>query len=232
MKTVRSFPLALVVLIVLAPGILMTAQTAASKEPLEIVVAAYEALDKKTGFSATMLATNDSRKDTGTLFEVRVASADVYYSSLGSGADKFESVRVGRDQYTKEPGGKWTKSAEPATDSGDKAALIWSEFPREALKNVRALGNLDLNGAEMALYEFEIDEEVINRLVSERMGSKNVLPKSDLDHRVRIWIRPDGLPVKIEDVRRQSGSRGTIVSLKKVTNIKYDEKIVVEAPKI
>lgn len=233
MKAEKPILICITALLVAASAHFSIAQTDAASDPRAAVIAAYNALDSRTSFVATMLATNDSIKGTGTVLEMRMASSEVYYSSFGSGAYKFEGITIGNDEYSKEPGGKWTRSQkDPLAQLLTNLQRCLGDIPLAAMTNVQALGETHLAGLKTTLYRYEIDEEIVNRMIAARLGSKNALPKTDLDHTVKVWVGPDGLPVRIEDTRRQSGPRGRIDTLKKVTDIKYDEKVIVEAPKI
>jgi hypothetical protein len=232
MKAARSILAGFAVMLALAPYHFLPAQD--ETDAKDAVISALTVLNGVKSFIATTVATNDSIKGTGTIIEIRVAAPDKYYSVVAGHGEKFESITIGKDTYIN-LGKKWEKSSEDSFGRlVDAVQCAFGDIPRLAIKNAGFVGEENVGGAKTRLYRYDIDEEFINSEISKRLGSPaDKFPKPS-EHKARVWINFDGLPVKIEDVLISTGTkqRPAPVTLKKVTTLKFDEKVIVEAPKI
>ena len=137
----------------------------------------------------------------------------------------------GRQVY--EQRGKWTKSTDGSDGPINCLESVLGNITFEAIQNVQLVGEENLDGKKTVLYQYELDQDVINAAISKRLGSSTRLPSTYLDFKARIWIGADGLPVRIEDIQKAPGlKKGSIETLKKEMRLKFDQQVKVEAPKI
>jgi hypothetical protein len=217
----------LVALAVLANGNLAHGQARAAKTPKETVVNAFRAINRKTSLAASIDASNSSMKDFDSTVNIGIASPRAYYSNYVGGGSKFETIKIGDKEYSNNFG-KWTVKNDPMGSHGTNLQILFGDVWLSVIKNVKSLGDETVGDGKIAIYEYDVDEDALNAITSAKMGMPGKFPNQFLDHKMKVWINAEGLPVKTEDVRHKAGD----VTIRKVTTIRYDERVVVEAPLI
>jgi outer membrane lipoprotein-sorting protein len=137
--------------------------------------------------------------------EMKFVAPDRFYLKQGGN----EAIVIGKDSYVREEGGKWSKSKDDLSSLMEMSKGGMSEEIIKKIKNVRVIGDVNLEGKPTTLYEHKTDE---NRMLST----------------TKMWIsKESGLLLKSE--------RETIVSgkLQRLTIFfDYEKEVTIESPKI
>lgn len=136
--------------------------------------------------------------------EMKFLAPDRFYLKQGEN----EAIVIGKDSYIKE-NGKWVRSKEDLSGLMSLSRDTMSEEVIKKIRNVRVIGNVQVNGKETTLYEHKINEngvQITNKL----------------------WVAADsGLLMKSER-ETKIGNRLSRLSI----YFDYEKPVTIEAPKI
>lgn len=137
--------------------------------------------------------------------EMKFVAPDRFYLKQSGN----EAIVVGKDSYVREEGGKWKKSPDDLSSLMELSKGGMSEEVVKKIKNVRVIGDVNLDGKPTTLYEHKTDE---NRMLST----------------TKMWISKDsGLLLKSE---RETLINGKLQRL--TIFFDYEKPVSIESPKI
>ena len=147
----------------------------------------------------------------------------------------MQVIAVGGKTYI-QMGGKWQEA--PASINMAEMINKWKDMfgedKMDALKNIQSAGKETVDGKELAVYTYEIDQqaampEEMKKDMTDEMKKKVAEMKSE--NKAKIWIdEVKNLPVKMDMTMKMSAPKET--TSKVSVNYRYDEDVKIEAPKL
>ena len=208
------------------------AQQNQSLTPKEILRKSLKTLEDQKAWTGEMIASNDSTS-TSSKFLVEFLAPDksrVVWTFEGKII--LEGITIGQDDYVNLDG-KWEKSKKDKFDEFvNKINKLVDCVEEKYMGDVEFAGKELLDGIETDFYQYDYDVKGFMKDFMEKMQTGTKPPDRFEEMKVKVWINPQGLPVKFESVNKIEESKGKITTLKKTTTYRFDREIKIEAPKL
>lgn len=210
-------------------------ETVADADPKKTLTDSMRNLQQAESWIADVETSNDSMPDANARMNIKYAAPDNFEMNNETGGKKVQIVATGGATYL-QMNGEWRK----APDSVNMGQMInnWKEvFSEEklnAFKNIQFAGRETVNGKELTIYTYEIDQqaampEEMKREMNDEQKAK--LAEVEAENKAKVWIdEATKLPARMEMTMKMSKPQELTQKIK--VNYKYDEAVKIEAPKL
>ncbi len=208
---------------------------AADADPKTVLINSMKSLQTVDSWVADIDNSSEGLSMGNAKMQVKYAAPDNFQIETETAGNKMQIISVGKDTFM-QTGGKWQK----APDSVNMGQMMgsWREmFSDEkmaAFKNIESAGTETINGKELSVYTYEIDQQAampdeVKKQMTEEMLAKMAQVKSE--NRAKIWIdREKNLPARMEMTMKMSQPQQ--MTQKMAVNYRYDEAVKIEAPNL
>ena len=206
-----------------------------SADPKTVLVSSMKSLQSVDSWVADIDNSNDSSPMANAKMQVKYSAPDNFQIETETAGNKMQIISVGNETFV-QTNGKWQKA--PASINMGQMMGSWREmFSDEkmaAFKNIESAGTETIDGRELSVYTYEIDQQAampdaVKKQMTEEMLAKMAEVKSE--NRAKIWIdREKNLPARMEMTMKMSQPRE--MTQKMAVNYRYDETVKIEAPKL
>lgn len=209
--------------------------TKTSADPKEAIVGSMKNLQQAKSWVADVNMSGDSMPQGNLKMTIKYAAPDSFQMENNIGETKMQIIAVGGKTYM-QMGEKWQEA--PASVNMAEMINKWKDMfgedKMDAFKNIQSAGKETLNGKEMAVYTYEIDQqaampEEMKKDMTDEVKKKLAEMKSE--NKAKVWIdESKNLPVKMEMVMKMSTPKEMTQNVS--VDYKYDEEVKIEAPKL
>lgn len=206
-----------------------------TRDPKTVLVDSMKNLQTVESWVADIDNSSDASPTANVKMQVKYAAPDNFQIDTNAAGSNMQIVSVGADTFM-QMNGKWQKA--PASVNMAQMMGSWREmFSDEkmaAFKNIELAGKETIDGKELSVYTYEIDQqaampEAVKKQMGEEMLKKMAEVKSD--NRAKIWIDTNrNLPARMELTMKMSQPQA--MTQKMAVNYRYDEPVKIEAPKL
>ena len=218
-----------------ASGSTVATKESTETDPKAILISSMKNLQDVKTWVADVDTSSDASAQSAVKMQVKYAAPDNFQIVTESGVNKMQMISIGKDAFI-EANGKWQK-APPSVNIGQMInnwKEMYSEEKLAALKNIQPAGKETVNGKELSVYSYDIDQqaampEEAKKQMTDEMKAK--LAEVQSENKAKIWIdREKNLPVKLEMTMKMTKPQQVTQNMS--VNYIYDREVKIEAPKL
>lgn len=209
--------------------------TATSSDPKESLVNSMKNMQDAKAWIADVDMSGDSMPQGNMKMQVKYAAPESFQIETNMAENKIQIVSVGGKTYM-QMNGRWQEA--PSSINMGQMINQWKEMfdakKVDAFRNVQLAGKETVNGRELAVYTYEIDQQAaIPEEMKKDMNeeAKARLAEMKSENTAKVWIdEAKKLPVKMDMTMKMSKPKE--MTQKVSVNYKFDEEVKIEAPKL
>lgn len=210
-------------------------ETDGGSDPKAALLGSMKNLQDVKSWIAEMESSNDAAPNADVKMQIKYLAPDSFQIENNAAGNKMQIVAVGGKTYL-QMGGKW-QEAPASVDMGQMINNwrdMFSDQKLAAFKNIQAAGKETVDGRELAVYTYEIDQEKampdeIKKQMTDEAKTKIAEMRSE--NKAKMWIdEAKNLPAKMEMTMKMSNPQ--TMTQKLSVNYIYDREVKIEAPKL
>lgn len=210
-------------------------ENVADADPKTALVSSMKNLQDAKSWIADVDTSNDAAPQANVKMQIKYSAPDSFQVENNAAGKKMQIVTVGGKTYI-QMDGKW----QAAPDSVNMGQMInnmkemFSDEKLAAFRNIRAAGKETVDGKELTIYTYEIDQqaampEEAKKQMTDEMKAR--IAEVQSQNNVKIWIdEAKNLPAKMEMTMKMSKPKE--MTQKVSVNYIYDQEVKIEAPKL
>ena len=210
-------------------------ETTVSSNPQDALFSSLKNMQNAQSWVADVDISGDSMSHPQGKMNIKYAAPDSFQMENNMAAGKMQIISVGGKTYM-QMGGKWQQA--PAGINMGEMINKWKDMFNEnsfkSLKNVQSAGKETLNGKEMTVYTYEIDQDQAMPEEMKKEMSDDAKAKLDeikLQNNGKIWIdKEKNMPARLEMTIKTTKPKETTAKIN--VDYKFDEDVKIEAPKL
>ncbi len=210
-------------------------ETTSSANPRDVLFGALKNMQNEKPLVADVDISGDSMSHPQGKMNIKYAAPDSFQMENDMAGNKMQIISVGGETYM-QMGGKWQQS--PSGINMGEMITKWKDMFNEnsfkSLKNVKSDGKATLNGKEMTVYTFEIDQDQAMPEAMKKEMSDDTKAKLDeikSQNNAKIWVdEAKNLPARLEMTVKTTKPKETTAKIN--VDYKFDEDVKIEAPKL
>lgn len=210
-------------------------ETVANADPKTALINSMKGLQERQSWVADVETSGDAASNALGKMQIKYAAPDSFQIENNAAGNKMQIVAVGGKTYM-QMGGKWQQ----APDSVNMGEMIsnWKDmFNAEkmaAFKNIQAAGKETIDGRELAIYTYEVDQEkAMPEAMKKEMSdeAKAKIAEVQAENKGKIWVdEGQSLPMRMEMTMKMS--KPQTLTQKVAVKYIYDQEVKIEAPKL
>ncbi len=196
---------------------------------------ALKNLQNAQSWVAEAETSNDVAPQADVKMQIKYSAPDSFQIENNAAGDKMQIVAVGGKTYI-QTGGKW-QAAPPSVNMGQMINNwkdMFSDQRLGAFKNIESAGRETVDGRELAIYTYEIDQEKAmpeeaKKQMTDEM--KQRIAEMQSESRAKLWIdESKNLPARLEMTMKMSQPQP--MTQKMAIKYIYDQPVNIEVPKL
>lgn len=210
-------------------------ETTASADPKTALISSMKNMQDAKSWIADVEMSGETMPQGNMKMQVKYAAPDSFQIETNMAENKMQIVSVGGKTYM-QMGGKWQQA--PSSVNMGEMINRWKEMfdskKMDAFKNIQSAGKETVDGKELAVYTYEIDQqaampEEMKKEMSDEVKAKLAEMKSEST--AKVWIdEAKNLPAKMDMTMKMSAPKETTQKF----SVKYtfDQPVNIEAPSL
>lgn len=212
-----------------------TKETAADSDPKTVLVNSMKSLQDEKAWIAEVDTSNDAMPQGDVKMQIKYAAPDNFQIENNASGTKMQIVATGGKTYI-QTGGKW-QEAPASVNMGQMIngmKDMFSDEKLQAFKNIQYAGKETLDGKELSVYTYEIDQEKampddMKKEMNEEARAR--IAEAQMENKAKIWIDARrNLPSRMELTMKMAKPQP--MTQKMTVDYIYDQEVKIEAPKL